>query len=147
MGIKGTIFLSALGGILSTMAIALIILASYTKEGAFVFLALMCAFVATGTLMGACNNANELRSYVPDVTRSELLASIPPDAIDRRWVKEIESAFSMYYPSQIWDGADALMRAHFQTEQAHNRQRVNDLISAARSAGGVRLPTQVTVRD
>ncbi len=81
-------------------------------------------------------NAGEIEAAL--VERGPL--TIPQDAVDRRWLVEIEDAFNAvgYWP--IYDGGDLIVRAAEESNRSAQRLKVQSLISAALRARGQRLP-------
>lgn len=64
---------------------------------------------------------------------------IPVDAIDRRWIKAIEEELNGYH-TYTWQPTDPIEMARYESDHAARRQKIFDLLRAAKRARGVRLP-------
>jgi hypothetical protein len=74
---------------------------------------------------------------------------IPQDAVDRRWIVEIEKAVNEGTAFYGYGGMpeDPLTVTERQTREQAQRSKIQNLFYAAKNARGVRLPQRVTMRE
>lgn len=108
----------------------------------FGFLGMAIGIVATFII------AADMRTYTDPEQIAAAQLEIPQDAIDRRWLKELETAFdAQAYQPHVWEDMDPRERARHQAEAESRRWTFRTIMQHARAARGVRLPPEVTVRE
>lgn len=72
---------------------------------------------------------------------------MPPDGVDRQWLKEIETAVQAIPEFYHWSDTDPILRAGMEIARANALDKVRRLIWAARNTSGTRLPPRPAIRE
>jgi hypothetical protein len=93
--------------------------------------------------------AKRLTAQIPLDALAQLGNPIPQDAVDRRWIVEIEKAVNEGTAFYGYGGMpeDPLTVTERQTREQAQRSKIQNLFYAAKNARGVRLPQRVTMRE
>lgn len=143
--LKPTLMIAMLSGIFQGFALVSIGFTIAKQEPGFLLFSLFTVLAAGLFWVISYDRAVELRAWTSPETQKALLDTIPQDAIDRQWIKELETAYNTYV--SIWPDANPLWQANMQIAQTDKDNKIRILISSAKNAKGVRLPKPVTARS
>lgn len=143
--LKPTLLIAMLSGIFQGFIIAAVVTAIVKQDTGYIIVAAFCSMISVLFWLSSYDRAIELRDWINPAKEEEFKNIIPQDAIDRQWIKEIEETYNSYnYP---YGNNDPLTQAKMSISIQEKDLKIRTLISSAKTARGIRLPKNVTIRS
>lgn len=135
-----TLLIAMLSGIFQGFTIVCIGAAIVKQEPAFIIFAGFCTLISLLFWGFSYDRAKELREWIDPAKEFEFLQTIPQDAVDRQWIKEVEETYNNYIYTYGAYCSDALTQAKYQIDVQAKDAKIRALLSAAKATRGIRLP-------